>query len=290
MSELTTRLLDASGLVVLYQPEALLYVAVIVGLLWLGKQVYARTVGYDLMAAMAESDNKSATLAFCGFLFGLGLALSGALTAHGLPDLGRDLLDLFGFGLLAIALLHLGHWVTQHLAFPHLPLRQHVERGNLAAGLTAAGGHVTTGLILRGALGLGGLSLPLRIVETLVFFALGQLAFVLFARVHQRVLRYSLAQELERGNSAAGLSEALTYVGQGIMLSYATREAHSLPLFLVWFVLSSVLLVLLRLFVDRLLLPGHSLDQEISRDQNWGVALLEGAAAVVVSLILISAF
>jgi hypothetical protein len=49
-------------------------------------------------------------------------------------------------------------------------------------------------------------------------------------------------------------------------------------------------LVAFRVFVDRALLPGHSLDDELGRDQNWGVALLEGGLAVVMSLVLTGAF
>jgi uncharacterized membrane protein YjfL (UPF0719 family) len=290
MAELFSRLFDTSGLVVLYQPEAFLYLALVLFLLWVGKQVYARTLRYDLMAALVQHDNKAATVAFTGFVVGLGLALWGALTAPGLPRLGHDLLDMTSFGLIALALLRSGQWVTEHLAFRGLRLRELTGQGNLAAGLMEAASAVSTGLILRAAIGLSGPSAAVRLAEVLVFFVLGQLAFSGFVRVHARVVRYDLTAEIREGNPAIGVSAALTFIGQGIMLGYAVAEAHSVPLFAVWYLLSSTLLVLFRLFVDRLLLPGHSLDDELDRDRNWGIGLLEGASAIVVALALTGAF
>jgi hypothetical protein len=42
--------------------------------------------------------------------------------------------------------------------------------------------------------------------------------------------------------------------------------------------------------VDKFILPGSLLDEEISRDRNWGAALIEGTAAIGLALILTTLF
>ena len=46
-----------------------------------------------------------------------------------------------------------------------------------------------------------------------------------------------------------------------------------------------VLLILLRVVVDRVVLPGDTLDGEMLQ-QNWGAALIEGAAAFSIAIVL----
>jgi hypothetical protein len=50
------------------------------------------------------------------------------------------------------------------------------------------------------------------------------------------------------------------------------------------------LILVTRILVDKLLLPGHKLDDEIATDQNWGVALVEGGSAVMVAYLLNASF
>ncbi len=290
MDELIHGLLDVSGVVDLFQPEALLYLLLIVALLWVGRLVYSSSVPYDLMATIAQKDNKAATLSFAGFMFGLGLVLWGALTAHGLPSILDDLVDMAIVGALGIALLHVGQRLSDRFIFPGFAIRESIAKENLAAGVAEAGGYVATGLIVMRAVALDGITFWVRLADSVIFFALGQLGFVLFAWIYRRTIRYDAKAAIERGNVAAGISQGLTFIAMAAMLSYAIRQTGSLAVFGSWFVLSGVLLVVFRVFVDRLLLPGHSLDEEIDRDDNWGIAFVEGGLAVIISFILTGAF
>ena len=38
------------------------------------------------------------------------------------------------------------------------------------------------------------------------------------------------------------------------------------------------------------MLPGSLLDEEISKDQNWGAAIVEGASAIGIALVLTAVF
>ena len=290
MQELINGLLDTSGVVDLFQPEALLYLLLIVGLMWGGKLLYAASLPYDLMPAIADQDNKAATLSLSGFMFGLGLVLWGALTAHGLPSLFQDLVDMAIVGALGVALLHVGQLVSDRFIFPGFAIRESIAKENLAAGVAEGGGYVATGLIVMRAVAIDGVSFWVRLADSVIFFALAQVGFILFAAVYRRTIRYDARKAIEMGNVAAGISQGLTFIAMGAVLSYAIRQTGSLAVFGCWFVLSGVLLVAFRIFVDRVLLPGHSLDEEIERDNNWGIAFVEGGLAIVLSLILTGAF
>ena len=290
MHDLFLRLISTQDLAGLYQPEALPYLLLVVVLLWLGKLIYARTVPYDLIQAVASDDNKAATVSFAGFMFGLGVVLWGVMTAHGVPDLASDLLDMALLGVMGIVLLVSGQWAADRLVYRGFVLRDCLARGNLAAGVAEAGGFVATGLIVRQAVTIDGDTLLVRLVDSLVFFVLAQCCFVLFAAAYHRVARYQVLEQLEAGNAAVGVSLALTFVAMGSVLGYAIGETGSAVVFGAWFLLSAFLLVAFRTFVDRVLLPNHSLDDELSRDRNWGVALVEGGLAVVMSLVLTGAF
>ncbi len=57
-----------------------------------------------------------------------------------------------------------------------------------------------------------------------------------------------------------------------------------------WGIAAAVLLMIVRRIVDKILLPGTQLDNEIRKDQNWGAALIEVASAIGISLLIQGAF
>ena len=75
-----------------------------------------------------------------------------------------------------------------------------------------------------------------------------------------------------------------------ILLSGFIIRYDSLLGFVAWFIASLFFLTISRYLVDKILLPGSLLDEEISGDQNWGAALVEGGVAIVLALMLVPAF
>ena len=102
--------------------------------------------------------------------------------------------------------------------------------------------------------------------------------------------RYDVFSEMSRGNVAAGLSFSLTLVAIACLIgSYLQHETSVIGL-CVWFVISAWLIMICRYLIDRFILPGRRLDDEISEDKNWGASFIEGAVAVMVALILSAAY
>ena len=97
-------------------------------------------------------------------------------------------------------------------------------------------------------------------------------------------------EEIEKDNISAGVAFGLSLVAISILLSGYIISYNSLVGFAVWFVMGLFVLMVSRYIVDKMMLPGHLLDEEISKDQNWGAALVEGTVAVGIALLMVPAF
>ena len=54
--------------------------------------------------------------------------------------------------------------------------------------------------------------------------------------------------------------------------------------------LSCFILWIIRVVVDKAILPQQSLDQEIAKDRNWGASTIEACAAIGAALIVTGSF
>ena len=57
-----------------------------------------------------------------------------------------------------------------------------------------------------------------------------------------------------------------------------------------WFLIAVFLLLTSRYMVDKWMLPGALLDEEIEHDKNWGAACVEGAAAIAIAFLITACF
>ena len=74
-----------------------------------------------------------------------------------------------------------------------------------------------------------------------------------------------------------------------LVSSYLARYDSLLGLAL-WFFMGTALLLGCRYLVDKLLLPGRLLDDEVGNDQNWGAALIEGGSAIALASLIGASF
>ena len=153
------------------------------------------------------------------------------------------------------------------------------------------GGFIATGLIVAGAIyGEGGERWWWTLLSVVVFFVLGQVVLVLFAKFYQWITRYDIHAEIERDNVAAGVALGSSMIAIGIIVLKGTAidfdtdsGAEWLDSFL-WFaiyaVLGFVLLMILRKVTDALFLPGTTIQHEIATDRNLNAAWIEGVVAI----------
>jgi uncharacterized membrane protein YjfL (UPF0719 family) len=256
-----------------------------------GKKVYDVLTPYNLNEQLIEVDNKAVALSFAGYMFGLGIILRGVLSGETTKDFYPDLLDMVIWGVIGIVLLQISRVVNDKILLSRFDnIKELVEDRNIGTGAVEAGTYIGTALLIMAAISGEDTSFLAGLVSTLIFFVFGQVGFILFGKLYQVITRFDLHAEIEKGNASAGVAFGITLVAIGLLLSDFIVKSDSLVGFAVWFVLSAFLLVINRYLVDKIILPGRLLDEEISKDQNWGAALVEGGMAVMIAFLMNAAF
>lgn len=214
---------------------------------------------------------------------------------HG-EDLATDAIWAAAFAALGLVLLE----VTGHiglLLLMHRRLKQSIERGNVAAGVAAAGHYVATGVITASAVAgsdLRGIALALG------FFALAQLVHQLLVALFRLLTTYDDSEQIEGENLAAAISYAGLSIAVALIVSRALEGdfAGWLPALSGFGLLCSTalglypvrqLVVQFLVLGSRPTLRGGTLDEAIGKDRNVGAAAVEatsylGAAIAILML------
>lgn len=264
------------------------YLAVFLVTVIIAKVLYNLTTPNSTFNALSEHNNVALGFTISGFIFANGIIFCCVMMGPS-AGLWADMQNVALFNGLGLLLLVLSRLINDKIILANLCLRTAVfEQKNQAVGITQGSIYVASGLIIGAAI-IGDGSL----LTALVFYALGQLAFILMFFVYQRVTKFDLRAELESGNTAVATSYALTNIAVGLILFHAIAGDFvdwptSLTYFAVDTVLALFLLPLARFSIDKFIFPNVCLDQQI-KSGNLALALVEGlvlttlAAAIVVS-------
>ena len=188
-------------------------------LFWLGKLVKdLTTTSYSVREELVEKDNVALGVAMAGYYFGLIMAIGGTLSGPS-QGLENDLIDIGIYGLLAIILLNLSRLVNDGVILHGFKIRDElIDDQNAGTGAVIAASYIATGLVIFGAVSgeIGG------IVTTVIFWALGQVALVLAGLVYELITPYSIHDEIEKDNVAAGVAFAARW--SALASSYFTHR------------------------------------------------------------------
>ena len=269
---------------------ALVLIAVVMAIILIAKKAWDvchRRI--KLRHELVENDNPAVALALCGYLFGIVFAIAGIMSGDDL-DLVDEIIDLVLYGLLAIVLLNISSFISDRLVFHRFDnSTELVNDRNIGLGAVEGAFAAASGLVLYGALlGEGG-----GIFTTLVFWLLGQLAFLLFAHLYNLITPFDFIAEIEKNNHAVAFAFAGLLLAAANLIRTATAFdfvswTENLQNFAIIFVLGVLLFPLLRFITDKLLLPSASLTHELVGQErpNIGVGLLEASTYMIASLII----
>jgi uncharacterized membrane protein YjfL (UPF0719 family) len=299
MEELLASLLNVEDALALLDPTAVVYLALMLALLVAAKWVHDRVTPYAVVEQLVRADNPAVAIVYAGYILGLGVILQGVLVQEpavtGAETARRalqdDVLATIVWGAVGIAFLEIARYVNDTVLLRKFcNTKELVEDRNVGTAAVELGSLVGTSLIVRAVLQGEDAGLLPSLVAAVVYFAAGQLAFIAFGAVYERVVRYDVHAEIERDNVAAGISFGASLLAVGVLISsYLVRYDSVLGLAL-WIVISGFLLLVSRYLLDKWVLPGSVLDEEIARDRNWGAAMVEGGAALAVAFLLGTAF
>ncbi|HBY58363.1 MAG TPA: hypothetical protein DEH78_00985 [Solibacterales bacterium] len=277
---------------------ALAHVALGIVALILAKLLKDWLSPYGVDQELTARDNPAFGLAVTGYYAAVVMIFIGAARSEGLPmdagtmaalkALGVDI-AWAGVGIVALAI---SRTLMDRLLIASC--RQSVEvvnNRNTAAGVVEGCVYAATGLVLAGAIRQPGGS----IASALGFFLLSQITLLLFGRLYQRWAGYDAAKEIRGGNLAAGVPLGLTLIAIALLMTKAMSGEFvdwgtNLSFFAFDAIAGFALLMVLRWMTDLALLPNARIADEIVRDRNVSVGLVEGTLAVGIAAILLFIF
>ncbi len=266
-----------------------IYLAVVLALLVIGKWVYdGLHRRFVLRIELVEKDNLAVALAVAGYYLGLTIVLGGVVSGPASFSVLDDVIGLVTFGLLAIVLLNLSAWINDKVVFSRFDNEKEiVEDRNAGMGAVEGGNYIAVGLITAGAMsGEGGL------LPGLVFWVLGLVALIVAGLLYDKITSYDLHDEIEKDNVAVGVAFAGVLIGFGNIIRLAGEGDfvswnESLTEFGYYMIVGLILLPLVRLFADKVLLPGASLSDELVKERpNLGAGVIEAVTYLAASMLI----
>lgn len=253
---------------------------------------------YRMDQELTANDNPAFGLPIAGYYAAVVCVYVGAVRANPVPldaGSGGALLALgldFAWATGGILALTISRWVMDRALVTRVRVSDEIIRNrNIAAGAVEAGVYIASGLVLSGAIREPGGS----VLTACVFFVLSQVVLIVLGRLYQRLAGYGVAKEIETANLAAGAAFSLTLIALALLMLKATSGdfvgwGSNLTFFAFDAGTGFVLLVALRWLTDLALLPGTRISEEIVRDRNVNVGLVEGVLAVGVAGIILFVF
>lgn len=245
------------------------------------------TTRQSIDQALTGSDNTAMAVATAGYYGGLTIVFCGAYLGPSYGLVG-DLALVGGYTLLGMVLLLVARAINDALVLSGYSARHAVFNDhNRAAGSVLGANYIASALIIAGSIqGQGG-----GVVSALAFYALGQIALIVLARLYDRLTPYVLNDEIRSGNLAAALGYGGNLIALGIVLMAGTKGdfvswTSNLTNFGLVVVGALFYLAIVRFFFDKLVITAHDLNEEISEDRNVGAGLLEATVAIGFAAIL----
>jgi len=298
MKDYLAELSDINIIFELLYLDGLAYVITVFIILYAAKLMYDLFTPFSISEQLTTADNKAVAVSFSGYMLGvmlilLGIFKSGTVVEGGIEsrlDLARDLLATVIWGLVGIVLLNVSRIFNDKLLLYKFDnVKELVQDKNIGTAAVLWGSYIGSALIVKAAVYGETQGWLIDITGSVIFFLAGQIAFVVYGWLYQKIHRYDVHDEIEKDNVSAGVAFGLSLTAMGILLSGYLMENLSLVGFVLWFILAVFILLVTRYIVDKLILPGALLDEEVTRDQNWGASLLEGSIAVGLAFLLVAA-
>jgi len=245
--------------------------------------------GINVDDELVEKDNLSFAVSQVGYYSGILLVL-GATLAGVSNGLVNDVIDMGIYGLIGIVLLNWSMWWTDKVVLPKFNVRKEIiEDKNVGTGVVEGAVAFGNGLILFGVFAVEQMFSP----QVLIYFVGGQLLFLAAAKIYNVITPYDIHEHIEKDNVAVGLGFSGAIIAVANIVRFALSAEfegwQDLGLVLLFdFAIALALLPMMRMLVDKILLPKRKLTDEIvNQDKpNVGAALIEAFAYIGGSILI----
>lgn len=279
-------------------PRGLVFVGLGLVVLVIAKLARDIITPYKIDEEVVTKNNLAVALRLSGYFMGVILVFLGALyqpfAATAVDGLGfdreyaEDILRVFLYSLAGIGALNIVRIFMNRLILYRFDIEKEVVEGqNVGSGAAEFGMYIATGLLVAGSVaGEGG-----GPDTAAAFFGMGLVLLVIFALFYQLTTPYDMHSEIESKNTAVGIA----FGGNLIAIGLVTFKAvfgdfdgwnEGVAAFLTFGVVGFALLYVMRLLLDKMLLPTVSASKAIAVDRNMGVAFIESAVVISSAMIL----
>ena len=248
----------------------------------------------NIQQELVEKDNFAFILSYVGFFAALTIAIGGTIVGESY-DFITDIQHIFIYGISATFLLLLAAWISNKVILHKFDLKKEIiVDKNEGSGIIEAAIFIANGVILYGALVGESETLLQGITTFVVYWFIGNIVLIIASKIFISWMSYDIHEAIEKDNVAAGVSFAGAIIAIGIITMNAIIDpfvdwTSTLVNISIQTVLGCILLPIMRVFADKILLPGQKLTDEIVNQEkpNIGAGLIE-AFAYIASAILIT--
>ena len=284
-------------------PEGLVYVVMGVALLAVARLAQDVVTPYKIQVQLRDKDNVALALSITGYYLGIVIVFLGAvyqpstLTADGIFTWGftseywEDVLRVLAYSLVGIVVLNVARIVVDKvMLYKFSTEKEIIEDHNAGTGAVEFAVYVAVGLVIAASIsGEGG-----GPETSLAFLVMGMVVLIVYTLFYEMSTPFDVHDEIEKDNVAVGVALAGNLIAIGIVVFKSVSGdfvgwSDGIAGFLTYAVLGFILLFVVRFAVDMVLFPKVKVADELVIDRNLGVALIESAAVISVSLILLFA-
>lgn len=275
------------------------YIGLYVLIFFISKWIKGLFSSYNLDEQLTHFDNNAVSVSVTGYFIGVTAVFVGAYTGPSGSNPWMDLLGVGGYSLLGVLLLNLTRIINERFILHKFSVQKEIIHDqNPGTGVVEGAAYVATALIIAGSVNGQYLAEWVLInkafsgfLSTLVFYVLGIICLIIFARIYSWLSPFDLHAEIEKDNIAAGLGFAGAIISIGIIIMRAVKgdltdwgtDLMTLGLDVL---IIFIYLVMVRFVFDKFILRNSDLNTEIAKDQNIGVGLLEMMVAICFSAVL----
>ncbi len=242
---------------------------------------------YKINDELTQKDNLAIALTMCGYYLATAAIFVGAL-AGPTQGLINDLIQVGGYSILGLIFLNISRFINDKVILRKFcNIEQLTKEHNVAVGAIQFGTYLATGLIAAGALtGAGG-----GIITAIIFFVLGQLSLLIFSLIYDKFTPYCIHDELEQKNIAVGVALGGTLIALGIIVlngvsgDFISWEVNLTNL-AITNITAFIFLPIIRIIMNKMVIPGDDLSREIIEDKNIGAGFLEAVIAISFAIVL----
>lgn len=263
---------------------SLVYVFISCLMLFISKILFNK-ISYYKIEEQIQIGNYTPITAFSGYMIGVVIILIGAFSGQSMPSFRDDLIIYVLYALLGIGLINIsGFFADKLLLYKFSTTKEMLQDKNIGAAMVHFGVYVASGLIISACINgeYGG------IISSVIYFILGMLFLVIFLKIYDIITPYSIHEEIEKDNYAAGIALSGNIIAIGLILMKSTlgdslNVEQSVVLYFIDLASIILLLPFFRLILGNIIFKNIN---KLIKENNISAGIIEFISIICFALII----